>query len=214
MNYEETIEQLKQYYADLLIIQYQKPKAIATIKALIEQALANLLILRIRDECMNVDVSVGVNLDIIGKWVGIDRYFKGQKFDNQIWFSLVDWNDANQPTSLQGCLQDWNNPSNKDGRFLDYDFIISVSNKLNDDDFRMLIKLKIIKNSIVATAKNIDDSIYRIFKDTVYTVWGENMHMTYYYKPSQYVIMKLAEEKGILPTPTGVKVEIKEDING
>lgn len=214
MDYQKTIEELKQYYADLLIIQYQKPKAIATIKALIEQALCNLLMLRIREECLNVDVSVGVNLDIIGKWVGIDRYFKGQKFDNEIWFALTDWNDNSQPTMLQGCFQDWNNPNDKDGRFLDYSLIISTSNKLNDDDFRLLIKLKIVKNSIVATAKNIDDSIYKIFKDTVYTVWGDSMNLTYYYNPSQYVIIKLAEEKGILPVPTGVKVEIKEDING
>lgn len=173
MDYEKTIEELKKYYADLLIFQYQKPKAIATIKANIEMLLSNLLILRMRDECMNVDVSVGVHLDIIGKWVGVDRYFKGQRFDNKEWLAYYNWDEDNEPNSLQGGYYDWNSSTAPTAPYITYGYIMSTNNKLDDDDFRLLIKLKIIKNNTTMTAKNIDDNIHKIFGDLVYTVWGE-----------------------------------------
>lgn len=210
IDYEATIKELKQYYADLLEIQYQKPKAIATIKAHIELLLSNLLILKIREECINVDVSVGVQLDIIGKWVGIDRFFKGQKFDNKEWLAYYDWNKDDEPNSLQGGYYDWNTTTAPTAPFLTYDYIIITNNKLNDDDFRLLIKLKIVKNNTTMTAKNIDDNIHKIFGNLVYTVWGESMELTYNYNPTKYAIMNLAQEKNVLPCPTGVNLKLQE----
>lgn len=210
IDYEATIEELKQYYANLLIIQYQKPKAIATIKAHIELLLSNLLILKIREECMNVNVSVGVQLDIIGKWVGIDRFFKGQKFDNKEWLAYYDWNEDDEPNSLQGGYYDWNTTTAPTAPYLTYDYIISTNNKLNDDDFRLLIKLKIVKNNVEMTAKNIDDNIHKIFGNLVYTVWGESMELTYHYSPTKYAIINLAQEKNVLPCPTGVNLKLQE----
>lgn len=172
MNYEEIRQEFLNNYAKLLEIQYNdKPKAIATIKAHMEILLSNMLMWKIERECLNVDESEGVQLDIVGKWVGVDRYFLGQKFDNKRWYSYYDWNTASQPNNLQGSLQDWNNPTPENAPFLEYDWILSVTNRLNDSDFRILIKLKIAKNSILATAKNIDDVIKEIFNDLMYTTW-------------------------------------------
>ena len=50
MDYAATLQQLLEYYANLLIIQYNgKSKASATIKMLANLILANLVILQIRD---------------------------------------------------------------------------------------------------------------------------------------------------------------------
>ena len=89
-----------------------------------------------------------------------------------------------------------------------------LKNKLNDDDFRILIKLKIVKNETNMTAKNIDDNIYQLFKNVVYTTWGECMEMTYNYDFKLSNIIELAKEKECLPAPTGVKINLKEINNG
>ena len=48
MDYLATLDQLKEYYANLLIVQYNgKEKASSTIKMLVDLVLANLLILQI-----------------------------------------------------------------------------------------------------------------------------------------------------------------------
>ena len=62
------------YLANLLIIQYHnKPKAIATIKSLARQLPVD-LILKIRDS-FNMDTSAGDALDILGKYVGVTRWY-------------------------------------------------------------------------------------------------------------------------------------------
>jgi hypothetical protein len=173
--YDEMLEELKSAYSGLLICQYaDKPNAIATIKANIETLLSNMLLWKIRD-CWDIDdteLCVGAQLDIIGKWVGVDRYFQGQSFGDSLHLSFVDWDEVLEPTVNQGGLRDWNVDRPEDGDLLTFDNVISVTNKLNDDDFRLLIKLKIIKNNTIMSCKNIDDSIFQLFANDVFTTWN------------------------------------------
>ena len=207
-DYDKLKKQLIEYYEDLLIVQYHdKPKAKAMIKAEMEETLANLLDIQVRD-AFDVDTAVGVQLDIIGKWVGVDRIFKGQMFDNKSWFSLTRYNEPTTP--LQGGFSRFDNFDTLEGGFLTYDFIVSTRNKINDTDFRMLIKLKIIRNNIKHSPKDIDEAMYKLFADTLYTVWGECMEMTFYYKKKNYGIVKLGQEKKCFPIPTGVKANFVE----
>ena len=207
-DYDKLKKQLIEYYQDLLIVQYHdKPKAKAMIKAEMEETLANLLDIQVRD-AFDVDTAVGVQLDIIGKWVGVDRIFKGQMFDNKSWFSLTRYNEPTTP--LQGGFSRFDNFDTLEGGFLTYDFIVSTRNKINDTDFRLLIKLKIIRNNIKHSPKDIDEAMYKLFADTLYTVWGECMEMTFYYKKKNYGIVKLGQEKKCFPIPTGVKANFVE----
>ena len=104
-NYTDMLEELKTAYSSLLICQYEdKPNAVATIKANIEILLSNMLLWKIRD-CWDIDdteLCVGTQLDIIGKWVGVDRYWQGQSFGDSLHLSFVDWDDT--PTANQGGL--------------------------------------------------------------------------------------------------------------
>ena len=173
-DYDKLKKQLIEYYQDLLIVQYHdKPKAKAMIKAEMEETLANLLDIQVRD-AFDVDTAVGVQLDIIGKWVGVDRIFKGQMFDNQAWFSLTRYNEPTTP--LQGGFSRFDNFDTLEGGFLTYDFIIATKSKINDTDFRLLIKLKIIRNNIKHSPKDIDEAMYKLFADTLYTVWNEMVY--------------------------------------
>lgn len=197
-------------YVDLLEVQYHnKPKARATIKLLIETLLADMLMFKIREECLNVDVSVGVQLDVVGKWVGVDRFFQGQKFDNLEMFGFCTYDNLKGNELSHGfSTYDTFETDTGDG-ILTYPLILSVTNKLNDDDFRFLIKLKIIKNETKMCAKDIDENIYQVFKDLIYTTWGECMELTYNYPFELSSIMDLAAKKDVLPVPTGVKLNLE-----
>ncbi len=67
-------EKYAQYLSNLLIIQYHnKPKAKATIE-LLAKTLPVDLIFAVRDG-FNLDTAVGKQLDILGKYVGTDRFY-------------------------------------------------------------------------------------------------------------------------------------------
>ena len=103
-NYTDMLEELKTAYQGLLICQYEGlPNASATIKSNIEILLSHMLLWKIRD-CWDIDdteLCVGAQLDIIGKWVGVDRYFVGQSFGDSLHLSFVDWDNVSEPTAMQ-----------------------------------------------------------------------------------------------------------------
>ena len=65
--------ELQQYYADLLILQYKgKPKAEATIKASVKPIIIFELAEAVKNG-YNIDTAVGVQLDVLGKYIGLGR---------------------------------------------------------------------------------------------------------------------------------------------
>lgn len=209
MDYISLLEQLKQYYANLLIIQYNgKPKATATIKLMAELLLVNMVLLQIR-EAFDWQTATGSQLDIIGKWEGVDRFYNGQLFDFRPWFALVPYNSV--PDNLQGGFSRYSNFDSGNGGFLNYDNIRPTQNRLIDDAFRIMIGLKIIKNHISATCRNIDEAIWDYFNGRVYTVWAPD-ELTYYYHSELSEVMQVAQDKDVLPCPTGVNIILREII--
>jgi Protein of unknown function (DUF2612) len=67
-----SIESIKSYYSDLLIKQYKKTKAIATIKSLAKIFIMDLLPLSVQD-AYALDTSTGVQLDVLAKYIGASR---------------------------------------------------------------------------------------------------------------------------------------------
>lgn len=207
------MEELLKYYPNLLEIQYHSgKKSRATIETMVKLLWANQLLKQIRDG-FDVETAVGVQLDIIGIWVGVDRYLYQKPYDNHPWISLIEISGA-ITTTWQGG---YSTPSTFDilGGFLTPDLVQGgKTSKLSDGDFRLLIKLKIIKNSISHTCKNIDDAIYGLFGTDVVTRWDIPNHILYYEHTKEYganaMILKLAGKKNILPCPTGYKTIVHE----
>ena len=76
MDYIKALDEVKSWAKDLIILQYHRsPKNQALIDTMVELIFAKYLILQIRDLCLNVNESTGAQLDVIGKWVGVDRYY-------------------------------------------------------------------------------------------------------------------------------------------
>ena len=81
---------------------------------------------------------------------------------------------------------------------------------MSEEQFKTVIGLKIIKNSIILTAKNIDDAIWDYFDGVVYTTWGPQK-ITYHFPDSLNTVMEVCRYKNVLPAPIGVSIELKDE---
>ena len=211
MDYIKSLDEIKSWAKDLIILQYhQSPKNQALIELIVELIMANNLILQIRDLCLNVNESIGAQLDVVGKWVGIDRYYNAIDLWEQPYTALVNYSNIQDDEYLQwqGGFSTFENFSQNDGGFLTYEDWINTRTKVNamgDEYFRQLIKLKIIKNSIRFTNKNIDDAIHEWSNGQIYTTWG-TMEVTYHYPSELSNLMQLATYKNVLLAPTGCAI--------
>lgn len=216
MNYLDTLNQLKEWACNQLIMQYRyAPKNREFIKVLSDTILANVLILKIRDLCLNVEESIGAQLDVVGQWVGIDRYYNAIDLWEQPYTALVNYSNVQDDTyePWQGGYSLYSNFADNNGGFLTYKVWQDTRTKVNqmgDDIYRQLIKLKIIKNSIVFTNKNIDDAIWKWSNGQVYTTWGV-MEVTYHYPSSMHNLFQLAVYKNVLLAPTGCTINLIEE---
>lgn len=215
------MEELLKYYANLLIVQYNgKPKAKATIEMLtkiIYGVVDTPLFLQIQNafDWRNAEGSTTSNdspLDIIGKWVGVSKTYQGLLYWGKTFLSYPSWNDltpTDNTDSLQHGYSDYSTFDDTDvGGTLSYEDFGFVEQKLDPDQFRTIIGLKIIKNSIKLTAKNIDDAVWEYFNGQVYTTW-ENMKVTYHYPQEMETLMNVCYYKNVLPAPTGIGVVLR-----
>ncbi len=87
-----SLQDLINYYVNLLIVQYHnKPKAMATIQLLAETLIANNIFLQI-ENAFDVDTAIGKQLDILGKYAGVDRYYTVEDLEN--YFSLETYTEV------------------------------------------------------------------------------------------------------------------------
>ena len=165
MDYQLALDEIKQWIKNLIIVQYrQSDKNNALIGLLVDLIFANNLILQIRDLCLNVDESIGAQLDVVGKWVNLDRYYNGiDEWEHPYlaypFFTTIENESYDQ---YQGGFSTYSNFADDNVGFLmyqDWRDVRTKSNVIPDRLYRELIKLKIIKNSINHTAKNIDEAI-------------------------------------------------------
>lgn len=197
------VTEIIDYYENLLIVQYHnKPKAQATIRALIEEAIASGILFDIRDG-YDVETAVGVQLDVIGKYVGVDRFYEGQDLDG--YFAFTDYDEVTPDAGKRG-FSEYSDYTSKEGKWLVYDNTLAIDLALNDDDFRILIKLKIVQNNSDHSHKSIDDSIFSAFGSDVIPDSTGNMVMYYFVPYTKSEILKVAIQKEILPRPMAVRL--------
>ena len=214
MDYTQVLKDLQEYFANLIILQYRfAPENRQLIAKLTDLIFANNLALQIRDLTVDVEKSIGAQLDVVGKWVGVDRYY-GEELWEKPYLSYPFYSTikASSYSDLQGGFSTYSNFSDNNGGFLMYKEWQDIRTKVNqmgDEYFRILIKLKIIKNSINHTCKNIDEAIWEWSEGNVYTTW-DVMELTYHYNSSYKNIVTLAQKKNVLPRPTGCSLVLEE----
>lgn len=202
------ITSILDYYTNLLIIQYhEKPKAKATITALVNTILANGIILDI-DNGFNLDDAVGAQLDTIGKYVGVDRFYNVT--DPVDFFAVTPYDEVSPETHQKyGFSQYASFPSGVGNGTITYNTVITVGNQLNDADYRTLLKLKIARNYSNHSHKDIDAILYKFFGNEVYATSPNDMTMAFNITPAAPIgIVRAAIQKNILPRPMGVSATI------
>ena len=230
MDYLATLKDLEKYYANTLIVQYNGlPKASATIKLFVDLVFGAMLIKQVQD-AFNWKTAKGVQLDVIGKWVGVSRNYNGSLFWNKTYLSYPSWNKltpADNTDVLQHGYSDYNSFDTETGNTLTYNDLSFINQDLDDDKYRVVIGLKIIKNNLVHNCKNIDDAIALYFAEKdengnviydedgyianplVYTTWDDH-EIIYHYDPSLSTIINVCNYKNVLPAPTGVKISLSQ----
>ena len=199
---------IRNYYIGLLIVQYSnKPKAKATIGAMydyiipINSKTGNTLIEDIRD-AFNLDTAVGIQLDIIGHYLGIDRLYKGQNFDNLQLMGFTDYGGYSTAVYGFNTYSSYNNDTSNG--ILTYNELISTTNKLSDDDYRFLLKLKAAQNNCDHSCYSIDNILYKFFGKDIFYIDNQDMSMTYFVNGNYIKLLPVMVQKDLLLRPMGV----------
>lgn len=79
---------------------------------------------------------------------------------------------------------------------------------LDDEQYRILIKFKILKNNIGTTMKEIDDAIFEYFGNTIVVNNNKDMSITYIVAQSLGSLIPILVNQDLLPAPMGVGVSI------
>lgn len=160
-----TTEELQKYYADLLILQYKtQPKARATIDAIVEQAVADGVLYKVIDG-FNIDTAVGKQLDILGKYIGLNRTVK------------VNIGSTN-------------------------------TNILTDEQYRLLLKLKLISNTNFSSTSQIRSALYQLFPDDIRLFDLRNMTYEYQLSSAFNDLVGVITAEELLPLPMGIGILI------
>lgn len=163
------IDDVKKYYADLLILQYRnKPKARKTVEMGIDIYTGDGLMFQF-ENILDIDTAVGAQLDLIGKILGCPRNVPGINVQTKFFSFHVDANSLGFSTV--------GNPSNG-----------VAKNRLNsklavytllDDDYRTLLKFKAFINVWRGDMGSMYDAIYKVFGTDVILKNNQDLTVTY-----------------------------------
>lgn len=194
-------ENLTEYYSNLLIIQYSnKTNAVESIKVFVGGAMVFDLINDLR-QAFDVETAIGVQLDILAKYVGAARLVFGVAFDRE-YFGYCAYGDTTL-FFFSGYMA--YGAAVPDVQIRDYNESVQSKYELTDEELRTLIKLAIIKNFSNKSMKDIDDGLLALFGADIYVEETANMIITYYLTGAQYQrVFNVAASVRLLPAPAGV----------
>lgn len=207
-----TLAELIAYYQNLLILQYNGlPKASASAALIAQTILSDNIVSQI-EAAYNIapalaPTAVGTQLDVIGKYVGINRYFSE--------IVLIDYSAMvtySQHASLPASPVAFGLETY--ATFIaDYDYngtlqykdVITIQNALSDASFLTLIQLAILRNNMNFSDKSIDKAMWVLFGSAIRPEEGNiTMTMFYFFLGSQTTTIQAILAKNLLPKPMGV----------
>lgn len=199
IDYTTDIENVKNYYADLLILQYHsKTRARETVKLGAEIYMGDGIVFQLQD-VLDIDTAEGAQLDIIGKILDCPRLIPG--FEVEKPFFTFEHTGDDYGFSIVG------QPSQ--GYFKSLSFDYSSTYSLPDNDYRLLLKFKAIANRAIASWKELDDLFYNLFGEGIKIINNKDLTITYQIKQSLITDGLLAAIKlNYLEPPIGVGYNI------
>lgn len=183
-------------YSDLMIWQYQKkPKALATIQHL-EHLFVELLNLTAQFPLiLDINTAQGKNLDLVGKHIGQGRVLNGYALRH--FFGFKDSSLAMSFSQSGAGGGEWYRRRDP----------LADSVRLSDEDYRFLLKCRILKNYQIGTIPNIIEATEFVFGQMCEVIDNYDMTVTIKINKenlSQFKIYAI-QHLDILPRQTGVK---------
>lgn len=201
-----TADDLKEYYANLLIAQYyNKQKARATIKAMVSGPIADSVYLAVRDG-FDLETAVGKQLDVLGKLVGVPRYFftldVTKDYLQITTYGAGDMGTVNGLATYVGSQP----PSWYTMTYEDF-----VQHTLSDADYRRVLQFQAQVRSCDYSYSKLDSICYAFFKGNVNLISAATMTITYQHLTSDPDgLFEIVSQMGLLPKPAGVSVSVQE----
>jgi hypothetical protein len=209
-----TNEEMLIYYANLLILQYKtKEKAPQHIKALIKILMILELLVDIENG-FSIDDSIGVQQDTVAKYLDVDRTITGTSFIRDYWgyceygdTSPFDFNNY----IVYGAIV-------PDVQIRTYEESSQSLFELTDEEFRFVMRMRIIQNNSNHSAYEIDQFIYKYFPNqAIFSDFIDrgNMSIAYIFNESSERMVTILVSENLLPKPAGVAVTVSfaPDIN-
>lgn len=197
-----TANDVTAYYAGLLILQYAgKPKASATISALVKPVVADLIVTQVRD-AFDPATAVGPQLDIIGKYRGVSRFvYSAVAGKNYLTFlpyaggthyGYYTYSSSGTPKIY------WRTYSDSS----------AVLYTMTDTEYRFVLQFRAQSDTMNATTANVDNLLNSFFGNFVTLVDNGNMTITYNDSPSDpqnrfFTLLRLTKS---FPKPAGVSI--------
>lgn len=224
------------YYQNLLILQYKgKPKAEATIEAFLK-VLCIFEIIDAVEDGYNIDDAEGVQLDVIGKYVGVSRVIVGISFERSYWGFIGYGDDPGaaifnpfmgygvDPDNDLLVLSDGshlvfsdgarfaleNNKGNSeippDVQFYGYGDNQKSILSLNDTEYRTLLRFKILINYSNCSMKDIDDFLFEYYGTDVYVTDHFDRTITYTFPTQDTRLASILKYTNCLPKSAGTQI--------
>ncbi len=206
-------EQLVEYYADLLILQYKnKPKAREHIKSILNKILIFDIIHGVERgydiEEEGVVQSTGKQLDTIGKYVGVSRQKKVFIFET--YFGSRHYKDIDANTRLTRIT----GARGYDAPFVESQIWTYLSQfeyelgLLSDQELWYLLRMKSFLKSSNLSTKDIDVFFRTFFGNGVLVTEAGNMALNYVVDASKERLIQLARDQNLLPKPAAVSINV------
>lgn len=192
---ESTIE----YYTNLLIIQYNKlEKAKSTIDLHVRTLLSDNIASQVQDG-YDLETAVGVQLDVLGKYIGTDRFFSIEGVGD--FFGMTSYETLGSDTTVG--FTDYANYLTDSGGFLTYSSLFGAGT-LDDEDYRFMLKLRIVQNNSNHSNGEIDEGLFGFFGTDLILSDTKKMQIFYFVSGANLNLAIIAFGKGLLPRPMGV----------
>lgn len=197
-------EELIEYYKNLLIMQYRdKSKALAHIENIVRSGMIYDIAIAVRDG-FNLDTAKGKQLDVLGRIIGPSRTITGTTF-TRAYYGYMLYGDT-APFTFNPMLV--YGAEDGDVQFRNYTEGQQSLYDLTDEEYRVILKLAIVRNNSNASVKSIDDILNALFGAECYFIDRMNMTIGFLVGANLFRVFNIAKATGLLPAPAGVGVSI------
>lgn len=203
-----TLVEITDYYASLLAFLYRnQANASNEIKLYSKQALGDMFIQQLQI-CYGVDTAIGAQLDVIGKYVGVDR-------------------NVGDPAPVADCFgfELYQGGGNTHGfgdytdtfvnagfNFYLYQYHSGSPTPLSDDQYRIIIKLQIITNTSDGTLYSIEQSLATFLGGSIGVIDAKDMNLIYVTEDFPPISMSVLRRYLPRPLTLGLSVIVTSPI--